>query len=127
MHLVQVMSVSSDAFQSERCADLLKALSEPVRLRIIDVLRHGEKSVGEIAEQLETELVTVSHHLGILKQAGFVSVQRRGRFMVYRVREEVLKQTESAALPTIDLGCCRIELPDQTGKRPAGECSAGQS
>src|SRR5262245_41818231 len=54
----------SDAFRSEECAELLKALSEPLRLRIVDVLRHGPLTVSDIAEFLEVELVTVSHHLG---------------------------------------------------------------
>ena len=62
--------MGNDNFQSKECADRLKALSEPLRLRIVDILRHGEMTVGDIAEFLETELVTVSHHLKILKHAG---------------------------------------------------------
>ena len=51
-----------DVFQSDVCAERLKALSEPLRLRIVDLLRNGERPVGEISESLEVELVTASHH-----------------------------------------------------------------
>ncbi len=64
--------MNNDTFQSKTCADQLKALSEPIRIRIIDMLRHGAMTVGDLAEFLETELVTVSHHLQILKQAELV-------------------------------------------------------
>src|SRR5579871_5213476 len=85
-----VGSVENDSFQSKSCADQLKALSEPLRLRIVDLLRHGEMAVGDIAELLETELVTVSHHLKILKHAGLVEVRREGRFMIYSLRNDLL-------------------------------------
>jgi DNA-binding transcriptional ArsR family regulator len=103
--------VSDDAFQSQSCADQLKALSEPIRLRIIDLLRGGERTVGDIAEFLETELVTVSHHLKILKQAGLVEVKRDGRFMVYSLRADLLQKGAGKSLQFLNLGCCRIEVP----------------
>lgn len=107
-----------DAFQSQSCADQLKALSEPIRLRIIDLLRHGEMSVGDIAEFLETELVTVSHHLKILKHAELVEVKRDGRFMVYSLRHDLLQKAGGGARQYLNLGCCRIEVPN---KKPDAE------
>jgi DNA-binding transcriptional ArsR family regulator len=107
-----VGSVENDAFQSKSCADQLKALSEPIRLRIIDVLRHGEMTVGDIAEFLETELVTVSHHLKILKHADLVEVKREGRFMVYSLRSDLLQKASGRSRQYLNLGCCRIEVPD---------------
>lgn len=104
--------MENDVFQSESCADQLKALSEPIRLRIIDILRHGEMTVGDIAEFLETELVTVSHHLKILKHAGLVQVKREGRFMVYSLRSDLLQKGIGRSRQYLNLGCCRIEVPD---------------
>ena len=101
-----------DTFQAQSCADQLKALSEPLRLRIIDVLRHGEMTVGDIAQFLETELVTVSHHLGILKHARLVNVRRDGRFMVYSLREDLLQKASARSKQFLNLGCCRIEVPE---------------
>jgi DNA-binding transcriptional ArsR family regulator len=105
--------VNNDNFQSKSCADQLKALSEPLRLRIVDILRHGEMTVGDIAEFLETELVTVSHHLKILKHAGLVQAERDGRFIVYRLRNDLLQKAEKSRKQFLNLGCCRIEVPEK--------------
>ena len=110
-NLTTVESVENDSFQSKSCADQLKALSEPIRLRIIDILRHGEMTVGDIAEFLETELVTVSHHLKILKYADLVEVKRDGRFMVYSLRSDLLQKAVGRSGQFLNLGCCRIEVP----------------
>ena len=104
--------MDNDNFQSNTCADQLKALSEPIRLRIVDILRHGEMTVGDIAEFLETELVTVSHHLKILKHAGLIEVERDGRFMVYRLRKDLLQKVARNSKEFLNLGCCRIEVPE---------------
>jgi len=108
--------VENDTFQSNSCADQLKALSEPIRLRIIDILRHGEMTVSDIAEFLETELVTVSHHLKILKHADLVDVKRNGRFMVYSLRSDLLQKGTGPSLQYLNLGCCRIEIPESKPK-----------
>lgn len=99
-----------DAFQADFCAERLKALSEPHRLRIIDCLRYGEMTVGDIALLLEAEVVTVSHHLKILKHANLVQVRREGRFMYYRLHEELVNSQKKGS-KFLDLGCCRLEVP----------------
>ena len=108
---MMVNFLENDTFQSKSCADQLKALSEPIRLRIIDILRHGEMTVGDIAEFLETEMVTVSHHLKILRHAGLVEVKRDGRFMVYSLRPDLLQKASGNSRQYLNLGCCRIEVP----------------
>lgn len=108
--------MESDNFQSKACAEQLKALSEPIRLRIVDILRHGEMTVSDISEFLETELVTVSHHLKILKHAGLIEAKREGRFMVYRLREDLLQQAKKNSKQYLNLGCCRIEVPETKTK-----------
>lgn len=69
-------------------------------------------TVGDIAEFLETEVVTVSHHLKILKHADLVEVERDGRFMVYRLRSDLLQKGAGRSRQFLNLGCCRIEVPD---------------
>ena len=103
--------MKEDAFQSDVCAERLKALGDPTRLRIIDALRAGELTVGDIAEILEVEVVMVSHHLQILKHAHLVEVRREGRFMVYSLHEDLFKKTSGRSKQFLDLGCCRIEIP----------------
>lgn len=99
----------ADGLQPDHCAELLKALAEPLRLRIVDALRDGPRNVSEIAEALGVELMIASHHLRILRAAGFVERSQRGRFAVYSLRPGV------AARGQIDLGCCQLKLPREGG------------
>jgi DNA-binding transcriptional ArsR family regulator len=116
LHVVR-MAVPNENLQPESCAKQLKALSEPVRLRIIELLRHGPLTVSDIAEFLEVELVTVSHHLGILKNAQLVVAERDGRHMVYSLRPEVLQQSAGKrSRQFLDFGCCRLELPSDAAE-----------
>ncbi len=103
-------NASTDAFQAAFCAERLKALGDPLRLRIVDLLRHGEMTVGDIAEFLETEMVTVSHHLQILKNAKLVTPRREGRFIYYSLPAELF-QGGGKTRRMLNLGCCKIEVP----------------
>lgn len=106
------MTDSVDPLQPRSCAERLKALSEPCRLRIVSSLRNGPKNVGELASELDSSVVTVSHHLGILRAAGLVERDRDGRFIVYRLPVEVFQRPSNAnSLDYLDLGCCRLEMP----------------
>lgn len=101
-----------DIPESDRCAELFKALSEPIRLRIVDVLRDGPKCVGELVDILHIDIVNVSHHLGILKNAGIADRRRDGRKIVYRLAADVFTAgSEADSSDHLDLGCCRLELP----------------
>ena len=111
-----------DSLQSDRCAEMLRALAEPLRLRIVDCLRSGPKSVGELAEALKVEVVNVSHHLGVLKNAAVVQRERQGRFIVYRLHKDLFPPSDTSKGGStskdsehLDLGCCRLEIPK--GKR----------
>jgi ArsR family transcriptional regulator len=93
------------------CAERLKALADPDRLRIVDCLFSGEKHVSEIAEALDEEIVKVSHHLGILRRAKILKATKKGRFVVYSVHPDVRQKSSGAKLlPHIDLGCCSVNL-----------------
>ena len=104
--------MAADSLQSDHCAEKLKALGDPWRIKIIDALRACPLSVGELAECLESEIVTVSHHLGVLRHAGLVQREKQGRFVVYSIRDGVFQKTKSTrATEHINLGCCRLEIP----------------
>jgi len=105
--------MAKDQLQVIHCAEQLKALSEPLRLRIVSALRAGPRSVSELSEALEAELVTVSHHLKILRSAKLVETERQGRFILYSLREGVFQPTRGKVRDKehIDLGCCRLEVP----------------
>ena len=107
-----VENVENDGFQSKSCANQLKALADPLRLKIIDLLRHGEMAVGDISEFLEVEIATVSHHLKILKKAHFVECKRDGRHIIYALTPDLLQKPRGSTKQFLNLGCCRIEIPD---------------
>lgn len=71
----------------ERTAATLKALSDPTRLRIVSLLRHGPMCVCDLMEVLEVPQSKISRHLAFLKNAGWVESERSGRWMHYSLAE----------------------------------------
>jgi ArsR family transcriptional regulator len=71
----------------EQTITLCKALTEPIRLRILALLREGELCVCELVEVLRMPQSTVSRHLALLKGAGWVAERRQGVWMYYRLAE----------------------------------------
>jgi ArsR family transcriptional regulator, nickel/cobalt-responsive transcriptional repressor len=100
-----------DPLQSDVCARYLKALGDSDRLKIIQALQRGPKNVSELSELLGRELVNVSHHLGVLRNAGLVQDEKKGKFVVYSLHPSVLakKKKNEHGKEILDLGCCRLE------------------
>lgn len=72
--------------------DGFKALADPTRRRILELLAGGELTAGEIADQFDMTKPSVSHHLAILKNAGLVDDERRGQNIVYSVNMTVFQE-----------------------------------
>lgn len=73
---------------AELIAARLRVIGDPMRIRILDVLREGEFSVGQLTERLGTSQQNASKHLGILLGAGIVSRRKEGTSSIYRVADE---------------------------------------
>jgi ArsR family transcriptional regulator, arsenate/arsenite/antimonite-responsive transcriptional repressor len=76
-------------------AGMLKALSDPVRLRLLSVVAShtgGEACVCDISVGIEVSQPTISHHLKVLRTAGLLDSERRGSWVYYRVLPEALQQ-----------------------------------
>lgn len=74
-------------------AAVLKALSDPVRLRLLSVLASragGEACVCDISAGIDVSQPTISHHLKVLRTAGLIDSERRGSWVYYRVVDEAL-------------------------------------
>jgi ArsR family transcriptional regulator len=69
-----------------RASEIFGALSHPTRLRIVELLQDGEKTVGDIAATLGLMQSGTSQHLAILARAGVLSVDQRGSLRFYRLR-----------------------------------------
>jgi ArsR family transcriptional regulator, arsenate/arsenite/antimonite-responsive transcriptional repressor len=80
--------------QAERMAAIAKALADPVRLQLIDVLRKhaGKVCVCELVPLFDLSQPTVSHHLKVLRQAGLVDSERRGLWAYYYVIPDTLEE-----------------------------------
>lgn len=73
----------------------LKALSDPVRLRLLSVVAShsgGEACVCELSTGIEVSQPTISHHLKVLRTAGLLNSERRGSWVYYRVNPTALQQ-----------------------------------
>jgi len=82
-----------DRREAERMASVAKALADPIRLQLVDVLRQhaGEVCVCELTPLFDVGQPTVSHHLKVLREAGVVDSVRRGLWAYYFVRPEALE------------------------------------
>jgi ArsR family transcriptional regulator, arsenate/arsenite/antimonite-responsive transcriptional repressor len=81
------------AEDADELATTLKALADPARLRLLSVIQaqpEGEACVCHLTEPLGLGQPTISHHLRILEEAGFLKHERRGRWVYYRVVPEAL-------------------------------------
>jgi DNA-binding transcriptional ArsR family regulator len=96
------------------CTDILKALSDRSRMRIVKALLARDHSVNELAEELTLSQYNVSKHLRVLKQAGIVDMHPEGtrrEYCVVKAFHERLKKEG----PVLDFGCCSFrfdQLPD---------------
>jgi Predicted transcriptional regulators len=68
-------------------ADYFKALAHPARIRILELLRQGERTVGELVADLELEQSNVSQQLGILRAKGIIESRRDGSSVRCRVKD----------------------------------------
>lgn len=69
-----------------------KALNDPTRRAILELLRKGDLTAGEIAEHFNISKPSISHHLDLLKQAGMVSAVREGQFQRYSLNTTVVDE-----------------------------------
>ncbi len=76
-----------DRDQAERLATLAKALGDPIRIQLLDVLRRhpGKACVCELVPLFDVSQPTISHHLRVLREAGIVESEKQGLWAFYHV------------------------------------------
>ncbi|WP_102338444.1 autorepressor SdpR family transcription factor [Collinsella provencensis] len=75
--------------------EAFKALADPTRRRILELLRMGDLTAGELAEHFDMTKPSISHHLNTLKASKLVDVRREGQNMVYSLNTTVLQDLMS--------------------------------
>ncbi|AGA59508.1 metalloregulator ArsR/SmtB family transcription factor [Paenibacillus cisolokensis] len=88
----------------EKLADMLKALADPTRLKMVAMLHHRDCCVCEFVPVFKISQPAVSKHLSRLKTAGFVKESRKGQWVFYSLRRETLEQ----------VGLGLMQLPDMS-------------
>lgn len=85
--------------RAEEYSEWFKALADPIRIRILNLLANNESAVCvcDIVKHFPVGQPTISHHLKILRDTRFVHVERRGTFMYYRVNRKCLAEFPHAA------------------------------
>jgi len=74
-----------------RLNEVFKALADPTRRRILQLLQSGEMTAGELAEQFDMAKPSVSHHFNVLKQADLIVSRREGQQIHYGLNTTVLE------------------------------------
>ncbi len=101
----------ADALLPDECAAQLRVLSEPERLRILQLLLMGPHAVSAIADVLDASVALTSHHLSVLKREGYVRATKSGRQVIYEVDKDRFVQTGRNQKPRVSLGCCVLQFP----------------
>ena len=70
----------------------LKALSDPIRRQILDMLKPGRLSAGEISEKFPVSGAAISKHLSVLKEADLIRDTREGKYIYYELNASVLEE-----------------------------------
>ena len=71
---------------------VFKALADPTRRRILELLREQDLSAGDIAEAFSISKPSISHHLNLLKQADLVLAERSGQNIIYSINTTVFQE-----------------------------------
>ena len=70
---------------------VFKALNDPTRRRILQLLKNRDLQAGEIAAHFDISKPSISHHLDLLRQAGLVSSEKQGQYVVYAINTTLVE------------------------------------
>jgi DNA-binding transcriptional ArsR family regulator len=71
--------------------DVFRALSDPTRREILELLRGGPRTSGEIADKFTTSWATISRHLSVLKDSELILAERNGQHIIYELNTTVFQ------------------------------------
>lgn len=73
-------------------SDVFKALADPTRRQVLERLKAGPKSAGELADGFPVSKPTMSAHFAVLREAGLVTTERQGKSLIYHLNVSVLEE-----------------------------------
>ena len=85
-------------------SQVFRALSDPTRRRVLQLLREGPMSAGELSEQFNVSKPTMSAHFAVLKEADLVHAEKAGKSVIYHLKLSVLEEALLGFVHSIRLG-----------------------
>ena len=105
-------------------SDVYKALSHPVRRKIIALLRERARSAGEVADAFNLSKPTLSGHFNVLKAAGLITDERKGTTLIYRVNVSVLEDAIAGLMDLFKIGEAGIAALNHAQNAPTPAVTA---
>jgi DNA-binding transcriptional ArsR family regulator len=103
-------------------SSVFKALSDPTRRRVLQLLRKGPMSAGDLSDQFDVSKPTMSAHFAVLREAGLVGSEKNGKTVTYWLNATVLEEALLAFASALDLN-----MTAAPAKTPAGKPAEGRS
>jgi ArsR family transcriptional regulator len=116
--------LEQQGLEEKELARMLKALADPSRLSIFNILMEGVQCNCEIAERLDFSLSLISHHLRVLREVGLVNSERDaqdGRWIYYSIDRDKLARLDAAMRHLLDVNRIQSRLPS-CGPRSCDTC-----
>jgi ArsR family transcriptional regulator, arsenate/arsenite/antimonite-responsive transcriptional repressor len=101
-------------------AEIYKALADPTRRRILELLREQAMSAGDIADKVQVSKPTLSGHFTVLKTAGLIDVTRQGTTLIYRLNVSVLEEAIMSLMTTFKVGEAREVVSESVITKTTG-------
>src|SRR5262245_1720247 len=109
---VSIGAEMTEFAEARKVAALIAAIAEPTRLRVLwQLAKEGPMHVGALADAVKVRMVNMSHHLGVMRQAGVLEDSKDGRKVVYKFRDGIFSNGDgNDILGTLQLGPFRVVL-----------------
>lgn len=101
---------------AERTARLMRLLGDPTRIRILSLVARQARTVSGLCEAIGLAQPTISHHLGLLRQAGLLSAQREGKHMRYTVNPDHLVSDPDRGTMRLAWDAIEVRLGGRRGR-----------
>jgi DNA-binding transcriptional ArsR family regulator len=95
---------------------VFKALSDPTRRRVLQLLREGPKSAGEISDEFSVSKPTMSAHFAVLKEADLVHAERSGKSVIYHLKLSVLEEALLGFVHSFESGGASPEVRQEAAR-----------
>ena len=92
---------------------VFKALADPTRRKILQLLKAGPMTAGDLAEQFDVSKPTMSAHFSVLREAGLIDASKHGKTIIYRLKMSVLEEALMGLAQTVGLDLTSAAAPER--------------